>query len=172
LSPELQLHASGGVECIYGSTFPSGSTNLPPLPDALTEEILSVKKLVYYDWEITGQRIGGWLYFGQALRVMLHKPQLPHRSGSVAWMAAAASKLGNCVTEVTQMEPRHLSLVRKSGVGLNSIELHLLADWFESPDFPRGLNTLLGTNVVRAARGNPPDFEPPRRNPPNPVSMP
>ena len=59
------------------------------------------------------------------------------------WLKALSSKLGNCGTEVTAMDPTHLSLVRKSGLGLTAAELHVLADWLESPAFPSGLHTLL-----------------------------
>jgi hypothetical protein len=34
--------------------------------------------------------------------------------------------------------------VRRSSLGVTSDELDWLADWLESPQFPRGLNTFLG----------------------------
>jgi hypothetical protein len=36
-----------------------------------------------------------------------------------------------------------LELERDATVGLNAFELHLLADWLESPQFPLGLHTFL-----------------------------
>jgi hypothetical protein len=39
------------------------------------------------------------------------------------------------------------------GLGLTAIELEWLADWLESPEFPRGLHTL---SAARQADGPPP----------------
>jgi hypothetical protein len=61
----------------------------------------------------------------------------------MAWLTAAAPKLGNCVTAVTKTGPGQLSFLRQSGAGLTALELHLLADWLESPQFPCGLHTFL-----------------------------
>ena len=56
----------------------------------------------------------------------------------MAWLKAVAPKLGNCATAVTQTGPDQLSFVRRSTVGFTAVELHALADWLESPQFPRG----------------------------------
>jgi len=34
-----------------------------------------------------------------------------------------------------------LTFARKSTLGFTALELHLLADWLESPRFPHGLHT-------------------------------
>jgi hypothetical protein len=39
--------------------------------------------------------------------------------------------------------PAQLDFTRQSTVGFNALELHLLADWLESPQFPHGLHTFL-----------------------------
>jgi hypothetical protein len=44
---------------------------------------------------------------------------------------------------VVQADSGRLVFTRTSTVGFTALELHLLADWMESPQFPRGLHTLL-----------------------------
>ena len=61
----------------------------------------------------------------------------------MAWFRAAASKLGNCVTTITKTGPDQLSFARTSSAGFTAVEFNLLADWLESPQFPRGLHTFL-----------------------------
>ena len=104
----------------------------------------SITNLVAYDWELTGPRLEQWLYVGQLLRFALYKAQIPPKSASFAWLSALETRLGNCGTVVTRTGPDQLSFLRNSGIGLNSAELDLLADWLESPQFPRGLHTFLG----------------------------
>jgi len=115
-------------------------TNPPPVE--LIREITSQTNLVYYDWEVTGPRILADVYLTQLLRLMGHKAQLPADGLGILWLKALASHLGNSGTEISQKDPTHISFVRKSGIGLTGIELHLLTDWLESPGFPEGLYTL------------------------------
>jgi hypothetical protein len=117
-------------------------TNLPA-PAALLYQVLSATNLVAYDWETTGPRIEQLLFTGQFLRMVTGLPQVPPKSAGVAWLQAIESKLGNCVTAVTKTGPAQLSLTRRSTYPLTALELHLLVDWLESPQFPRGLHTLL-----------------------------
>ena len=46
-------------------------------------------------------------------------------------------------THVTETAPDQLSFTRRSSIGFTAVELNLLADWLESPQFPVGLHTLL-----------------------------
>jgi hypothetical protein len=69
--------------------------------------------------------------------------QIPIGSASSAWLKAAESKLGNCTTAVIKTDSATLSCVRQSAVGFTAIELQLLADWLESPQFPSGLHTFV-----------------------------
>jgi hypothetical protein len=57
-------------------------------------------------------------------------------------VAALSPHLGNSTTEVHLASPTQLSFVRTSTVGFTGFELEFVADWLESPDFPRGLHTL------------------------------
>lgn len=114
-----------------------------PAPPELLEGVIGRTNLVYYDWEITQSRLDAWIYLGQVLRLVSQKAQLPKTSASMAWFTATGSKLGNSGTIVTRSGSQQLSFVRKSSAGFTGLELHLLADWLESPEFPMGFHTLL-----------------------------
>jgi len=103
--------------------------------------VLNRTNLVYHDWEITGVRVEQWVYMGQFARLVSHKAQLPSGSPGAPWLKAIAPKLGVSVTEITRTGANRLSFTRKSSVGFTGIELNLLADWLESPQFPYGLHT-------------------------------
>ena len=134
------LRASG--DFIYGGFFtpPTGKYGLPA--EMLRQ--LDRTNTVYYDWELTSPRLESWLLLGQILRVALHKSQLPPSPG-LDWLLGNQKTLGNCLTVGTRSGPDQLAFTRTSaGVGFTAFELHLLADWLASQDFPAGLNTFRG----------------------------
>jgi len=81
---------------------------------------------------------------------------MPAESASIAWFKAAASKFGNCATYVTKTGPNQLSFARRSNTGFTAVELHGLADWLESPQFPRGTHTSLAPPPVATSTDPPP----------------
>ncbi len=138
MTPFLQSYATNGHEYVFGGGFPDSVMYSIP---AQRLDVLNQTNLVLYGWELTGDRTAQWLYMGQFARFVSLRPQLPFESPSVLWLKAAGPKLGETVTRITYPEADQLSFVRRSTIGLTGIELQLLADWFESPDFPVGLNT-------------------------------
>lgn len=114
------------------------------VPPELLGALFARTNLVAYDWELTGPRVEQWLYFGQFVRFAVHLAQIPPKSASFAWLTAMTPHLGNCATVVTKTGPSQLIIGRKSDTGFTSAELDFLADWLESPQFPRGLNTFQG----------------------------
>jgi len=146
MSPYLKSVVEGEHEFVFGGLFAPAFTNRPP-PSELLQVVVGTTNLVCYDWELTGPRLLAWIYTGQLLRFVSHQAQLPPESPSMKWFKTAAPGLGNCVTVVTRTGPGRLSFVRKSSMGFTAVELHLLADWLESPEFPRGLNTFLSPPV-------------------------
>jgi hypothetical protein len=106
----------------------------------LAARVLAHTNAIYYDWEFTGPRIESWFYMGQLFRVAFGRGQIA--SDSVAlWLKALEPKLSNTGTVITFVEPSRLSFDRFSTIGFTAFELHLFADWLESPQFPRGLHT-------------------------------
>jgi hypothetical protein len=146
MAPYLQPVALSGGDFVFGGLVSSSFTNRPP-PAELLRTVLGNTNLVAYDWELTGPRIDDWLHFGQLIRFVLHLAQVPAKSASFAWLEAIEPKLQGCVTAVTRTGPAQLTLTRRSELGLSAAELDWLADWLESPQFPRGLNTFLGPPV-------------------------
>jgi hypothetical protein len=139
--PFLRSLTVSNQSFVYGGGFPSPTAS--PLSLITLQATLSRTNLVYHDWEMTGPRIEQWIYMGQFIRLVLNKAQLPSDSAGLPWLKAIAPKLGASVTDITQTGPDQLSFTRQSTIGFTGIELHLLDDWLESPQFPCGLHTFL-----------------------------
>jgi hypothetical protein len=122
------------------------------MPPELFSQLIARPNLVYYDWEFTEAKLAHWIYHGQTARLALLLPQMPTESAAMAFLVAVGPKLGNTGTEIVQDGPNHLSLVRNSHSGFTAVELHLLADWLESPAFPRGFHTLLAPRPQKRPR--------------------
>lgn len=119
-----------------------------PSLETLAAEVQSKSNLVAYSWETTGARAESVYLMSQVSRVARLHPQLPAEAPSAQWIQSARLRLGNATTWVTLSAPNQLAFERRSSVGFTAAELHLLSDWIESPDFPRGLYS---TRTRRAA---------------------
>ena len=149
VAPFLRSVEGGeGPGFAFAGLGPIGPTNLA-MPDQLLNQVLGPTNLVSYSWEMTGPRVEAWIYISQVLRVMSGKAQLPFDSASVRWLKEAAKYLPNCGTVVTLSQPDRLDFARKSSIGFSALELHLVADWLESPEFPLSLHTMSAPESVR-----------------------
>lgn len=142
MSPFLRSMEESGDEFLVAGFFPLVKP-AQALPPELMQILTGQTNLLMYDWELTGSRIEQWIYMGQFCRVVLQKAQLPAGSASLKWLQALVPRLGNSATELVQTGPQQLSFSRKSTSGFTAIEMNLFADWLESPEFPKGLHTLL-----------------------------
>ena len=115
----------------------------PSLPPDWVPQLLSQTNLVACEKEFSALRIDQWIYISQFIRFVSSREQLPGQSAGMTWLKAAGPRLGNSATRVFWTAPDQLSFTRGSSVGFTAIELHLLIDWLESPDFPRGLHSFL-----------------------------
>ncbi|HWD93202.1 MAG TPA: hypothetical protein VG938_12735 [Verrucomicrobiae bacterium] len=150
VKPFLQSFETNGGNFAFGGCFQAETVFDSP-PFALLNEVLNHTNLVYYDWELSGPRVADLIYLGQLVRLISGKAQLAPDSAALAWLRVLKTNLGVSGTEITQSAPGRFSFTRNSTVGFSAIELHLLADWLESPDFPRGLFSLSGqTNMPSA----------------------
>jgi hypothetical protein len=140
MAPFIDARQAGQREFMLGGLLRLSPTNRP-IPGELIQSILTTPNLVGYDWELTEERMKSLLYIGQLFRYVFKKAQLPSDVGSIPWLLAVAPKLGNCTTLVTRTGPNRLSLLRTSSLGFSALELHVMMDWLESPEFPRGLYT-------------------------------
>lgn len=134
--PRLQPVVEGGTNYVLASIFPkTPGTNAPP-PAELMAQFVKETNVVYYDWEITPDRIKHDNQFLQLYNMVnklkISAAELPTQ----AWLLSLVPHLRNTITEITATSPRELSLMRKSQVGLTGFEIALLMRWIESPGFP------------------------------------
>ena len=134
IAPNLRaLHEPAG-DFLFAEVFPNGPKSKPLPPELFAQ--LDRTNLVYYDWEITAERLKLLPQLTQlALMVTRHK-QLAAQSAAVKWLNRIGPTLGTTVTEVTQTAPNELSFMRKAPGGLTAIELTALANWLEATNFP------------------------------------
>jgi len=147
LTPYLKSTGTGeGSYVLCGLVPPMAAGK--PIPAELVHAVLADANLVYYDWELTGPRLDEWTYMAQMFRRMLGKSHMAPDSAGTKWLQAIEPKLGNCGTAINQTGPDQLLFLRGSGVGFTGVELALLADWLESPQFPRGLHSIKAPEPV------------------------
>jgi len=140
--PFLNFVSTNGGEFVLGGVF-APAAGSSPAPGELLQQISGATNLVFYDWELTGLRSDQWIYMGQFVRYAAYIPQMEPEFASQHWLKTVSLTLGNCVTAITLGTPNQISFVRKSTVGFTAIELHLLADWLDAPNFPRGLHSFI-----------------------------
>ena len=135
MAPFIESTTPSGPGFILTGLNPvTGNTNLA-VPPGLLAQFTSRTNLVYYDWELTGQRVQSLLYVSQLFRMVFGKAQLSTNEPSIDWFRTAPPILGNSATMGAQTGPNQLMFTRTSTIGLTAAELHLLADWLESPHF-------------------------------------
>lgn len=141
-------------------------------PQELLAQFLPRTNLVYYNWELTEARVDAWIYLGQTLRLSSLWAQLPRDGSARKWLSAIAPKLGNCVSAAELIGDRRLFFTRTAGAGFTALELHVLADWLESPDFPHGLHSLNSKADALLYRAASPDATKPLDAPAQPLDRP
>jgi len=132
-----------GRDYALGGLIPCPAGDPNPPPTGIFHAVLDTPNLVYYQAEQTGDRIEDFLFITQSFRIIFNRPQLPAKSAATVWLKNLEPLLAGSTTLVTQAGPDKLAIKRKSSIGFTALELHLLADWLESPQFPRGLHTFL-----------------------------
>lgn len=154
LWPFLRSAVTNNQSFVVGGVFVDALAPEPLSPE-FYKDALSEENLAFYGWERSGHRIGQWLFIGQFFRFVFGKAQLPFDSPAMLWLKALEPRLGEAVTRIHLTGPSELQLTRSSSIGLTALELHVLADWLESPKFPVGLHTFLGepTSVPQSGVG-------------------
>lgn len=133
--PFIEAGSNPYSEFLVAGLFPvTGSTNSAP---AELFKQLNKKNLVYYDWEITEDRLKQLRPIGQLVQILGSPTALRNDAPSGLWIEAIVPKLGNTVTEGTLDGERRIRVVRQSHIGFNALELMLLAHWLDPNDFRR-----------------------------------
>ncbi|PWU15839.1 MAG: hypothetical protein C5B50_14770 [Verrucomicrobia bacterium] len=118
------------------------------IPMEFLDHLALAPDLVYYDWERTGPRLSHWRYLDDVYRIIFDRQRLrvSDETLSYNWILNNLTNLTYAATEIKLADTNRLSFARKSSVGLTSIEMDLLANWLESPQFPAGLCSIMATN--------------------------
>ena len=143
ISPFLKPVVVNQSDWLLGGLYPLTLADASPTPASLVQVLSQTPNLLYYQTEQTAVRVDAGLFITQLFRVVFHKPQLPPQGAAAQWLKHIEPLLGDSTTEITRTRPQTLSFARQSTIGFTALELHLLADWLESPQFPHGLHTFL-----------------------------
>jgi hypothetical protein len=143
ISPWLVGMAANHQDFLMGGLYAIEAGDLDVPSQDMLHTVLTTTNLVFYQGERTGIRVDDGFFVTQLFRVLFHRAQLPSAAASTLWLKAVEPQLGTSTTLVAQTGPAQLSFARQSTVGLTALEFHLLSDWLESPEFPRGLHTFL-----------------------------
>lgn len=159
LVPYLRPIRESGFDYLMAGLLRIPPTTNPPPPE-LYAQFINRKNVLYYDWEITAERLLHSLYLQQLLDIFKRRRVPAADAASQKWLLEIDPHLMNTTTELTMNSPKDLALVRRSDLGFTGFELVTLTRWLDSPGFPltfepRPLMASL-TNVVRASRTNSP----------------
>lgn len=110
-----------------------------PVPAELIAQLAAPPGLVYYDWEITEERLNGWRNLAAIHGMLSGYEPPPTNSPALRWLADTnvTRFLGNSVTTVSVVSPKELLATRTSSAGLTGFELTLLRRWLDDPEFPK-----------------------------------
>jgi hypothetical protein len=135
--PYVQAMHEPTGDFLLAGLFPvPPETNSPPLPTELMKIISSEPKLVYYNWEITGERIPQWESLLEVYLITSGLIQAPQDAPGIQWLQQTRTNLLNCQTEITLTAPHELTLLRSSQTGFTGLELTALQYWVDAPGFP------------------------------------
>ena len=141
IKPFIKSFGTGTDGWLFAGLLLDTNTDVTPPPTGLIQDVLRRTNLIYYDWEVTGSRLQPVLQLGQTARQITRRPEMALDSASLTWLGQLIPRLGTSATIATRTGPAELTFYRRSNLGFNAVELHVLADWLESPDFPRSLHS-------------------------------
>ncbi len=130
--PFIEAGNDGQSPFLVGGLFPVAQENAKPAPPELFAQLTKKKNLVFYDWEITQDRLKQWRPIWQAAQFVQGKIFGP--SASDRWIEAITPKLGNTITDATLEGPSRLKLTRQSQSGFSALEVVLLAHALDPDD--------------------------------------
>jgi len=119
------------------------------LPRELHDHINQVTNLLFFDWEFASETLPQWRYLDDVSRMIFdgsHASRLRGSTNTFNWLLANVTNLSHSVTDLRQTAPNQLVLTRRSTLGVNAVELDILVNWIEMPDFPGGMSSLWRTN--------------------------
>ena len=138
MSPFIKVVKEPQGQFLVAGGFPNTPKG-QPIPQDLSAR-LNNQNIVYYHWEITGERLGAQLedmpQFAQLLLMLTRHKQLDVNSAAYHWLKRIGPKLGNSVTEIKRCGPAEMTFERKSAGLCTAMEMFMLANWLEAANFP------------------------------------
>jgi hypothetical protein len=120
---------------VVAGLFPYMILTNPPPPE-LFQQLRTEKDILYYDWEITQDRLIHNRHYYQMLDIFARRRTVPTDSPMFVWLQDIHPKLGNAVTEARQTDARTIGMTRRAHLGLTGYELVTFMRWFHSGGFP------------------------------------
>ncbi len=133
--PTLRPIQDSGVDYLLGSLYPIRPTG-KPVPPELFAQLAGQPSMLYYDWEMTSERLPQENRLLQIMSIVCERRLPPTNSPTLKWLTAVAPLLGETRTKIARTGDNELTLVRNSQIGLTGFEIALLTRWIESPGFP------------------------------------
>ena len=135
---------------IVGGFFQNRITNSPP-PDSLMTQFKTDSNIILYDWEASQATTYALIQVSQATRFVFGLNRLSMTNNpALPWIVAISHKLGTSGTTIRLSSPTSVSFTRSSTIGLTGLEIHLLAEWLESPSFPKGMFSVESNQTNKA----------------------
>ena len=134
VAPFLKSVRDPAGQFLFAGAFPNPPRG-KPLPVELSQR-LARNDLVFYHWEITAERLPQALNLSQLGLLMTSHRQLGGETAAQKWIQKIAPGLGNTVTEISRSGPAEMTFTRKSSGVFTAMELLVLGNWLEAPNFP------------------------------------
>lgn len=135
-APYLTKGNSDDKGYVVGGVFPPDPIK-KPIPKELLSEFINKENLIYYNWEITGQRLAKWNLLIQFAAILSdRREQLVNKTKGISFITSLYPKLGNTITDAT-LSSNKLTITRKSQLGLSALEIALATRWLDNPQFPK-----------------------------------
>jgi hypothetical protein len=149
IGPYLRAIKEPSGQFLFAGAFPN-TPRSKPLPPELFQR-LSEKNLVFYHWELTGDRYPQLLNMSQLVLAISGHRQLGGKTASMLWLQKITPQLGNNMTTIVQTGPAEMTFTRKATGIFTAMELFVLGSWLEAPDFP-GMNLKLPPRPKKGQR--------------------
>ena len=137
LVPFVDPALGDDLDFVVAGVFPVANPRSTAPPE-LYAQLRGRTNLVYYDWEITQNRVNDWRTLKNYYSMLSHYAPPDANDPTQVWLTDTnvTHRLGNSVTEVTLTSPQELALVRTSAIGLTGFEIAWLMRWLGDPAFP------------------------------------
>jgi hypothetical protein len=137
ITPLVKSATDQKQDYVIVALAPMRKPTMPP-PHELFSQLKGRTNLLYYDWEITQDRLLEWRRIYQRIDMVYLRKMAPTNAPSLNWFDEAAPRLGNTITELELRSPKELKLSRKSHIGFTGYELATFLRWIDSRAFPLG----------------------------------